>query len=73
MLQTIKGLTQVVAAPTPFPLGTLHLVLPVDFMQEASLSLPMTLKCFTRQHLKACRIPSLPIQAALHGRRFTRL
>ena len=43
-----------VATPTPFPLGTLHLVGPVDFMLEdpAPNSLPLMLKCFTRKQLK---------------------
>ena len=55
-----------VAFPTPSPLGTLHLVLPVDFMlvDPATNSLPLMLKCFTRQQIKPCKGRSrLPIQA----------
>ena len=54
------------ATPTPSPLGTLHLVIPVDFMQvdPISTSLPLMLKCFTRQQLKPYKGRSrLPIQA----------
>ena len=43
--------THSVTTPTPSPLGTLHLVLPVDFMQDPTNSLPLMLKCFTRQQL----------------------
>ena len=47
--------TPIVVTITTSPLGTLHLVLPVDFMQvdPATNSLPLMLKCFTRQ-LKYC-------------------
>ena len=36
----------------PSPQGILHLILPVHFMQEATSSLPLTLKYSTRQQLK---------------------
>ena len=65
-LQAIAIPTPTVAAPTPSPLGTLRLVLPVDFMQADPVctSLPLMLKCFTRQQLKPCKGRSrLPIQA----------
>ena len=53
-----------VAIPTPSPLGTLPLTLPVDFMQDPTNSLPLMLKYFTRQQLKPCKGRSrLPIQA----------
>ena len=41
----------------PLPQGILHLVLPADFMQEreATSSLPLILKCFTRQPLRTNR------------------
>ena len=55
-----------VTGPTPSLRGTLHLVIPVDFMQvdPVSTSLPLMLKCFTRQQLKPCKGRSrLPIQA----------
>jgi len=42
----------IVATLTPSPQGILHLVLPVHFMQEATTSLPLTLKYSTRQQLK---------------------
>ena len=52
------------AGPTPSPLSTLHLVLTVDFMQDHTNSLPLMLKCFTRQQLKPCKGRSrLSIQA----------
>ena len=60
----------------PLPLGTLHLVIPIDFMQvdPVSTSLPLMLKCFTRQQLKPCKGRSrLPIQAEykyIYGRGF---
>ena len=44
--------TPIVATLTPSPQGILHLVLPVHFMQEATSSLPLTLKYSTRQQLK---------------------
>ena len=56
-LQVAAIPTPTVATPTPSPLGTLHLVGPVDFMQvdPATISLPLMLKCFTRQQLKLCK------------------
>ena len=50
-------LTLVVATLTPSPQGILHLILPADFMQEgeATRSLPLMLKCFTRQPLRINR------------------
>ena len=67
-LQATAIPSHTVAFPTPFPLGTLNLVLTVDFMlvDPATNSLPLMLKCFTRrrQHLKPCKGGScLPIQA----------
>ena len=66
-LQATAVPTPSVATPTPSPLGTLHFTFPVDFMQVDPMptSLPLMLKCFTRQQLKPCkgrsRLP--PIQA----------
>ena len=54
-LQATEIPRRTVATPTPFPLGTLHLFLPVDFMQDPTNSLPLMLKCFTRQQLKPCK------------------
>ena len=51
MLQAIAIPTPSVAGPTPSPLDTLHLVAPVNFMQDPTNSLPLMLKCFTRQQL----------------------
>ena len=51
MLQATAIPTPSVAAPTPSPLGTLHLVAPVNFMQDPTNSLPLMLKCSTRQQL----------------------
>ena len=48
-------LTLLVATLTPSPQGILHLVLPADFMQEATSSLPLMLKCSTRQPLRTNR------------------
>ena len=48
-------LTLTVATLTPSPQGILHLVLPADFMQEATSSLPLMLKCSTRQPLRTNR------------------
>ena len=44
-------LAVIVVTLTPFPQGILHLVLPADFMQEeeATRSLPLMLRCSTRQ------------------------
>ena len=54
-LQVTAVPTPAVATPTPSPLGTLHLVLTVDFMQvdPVTSSLPLMWKCFMRQKLKA--------------------
>ena len=48
-LQATENPSPTVAGPTPFPLGTMHLTLPVDFMQvdPVSTSLPLMLKCFS--------------------------
>ena len=55
--------TPTVAIPTPSPLGTLHITIPVNFMQDPTDSLPLMSKCFTRQQLKRCKGGSrLPIQ-----------
>ena len=65
-LQATEYPKHAVAKSTPYPLGTLHLVTPVDLMQVDPLytSLPLTLGCFTRQQLKPCEGRSrLPIQA----------
>ena len=53
-LRASKILKLIVATLTPSPKGILHLVLPADFMQggEATSSLPLMLKCFTRQPLR---------------------
>ena len=58
-LQAIVNPTPTVATNTLSPLGTLHLVTPVDFMQEVdpvSTSLLLMLKCFTRQQLKPWKL-----------------
>ena len=49
--------TQIVATLTPFPQGILHLVLPVDFMQEeeATISLPLMSRYSTKQPLRTRR------------------
>ena len=56
-LQATEILTLTVATLTPSPQGILHLVIPADFMQEgeATTSLPLMLKCFTRQPLRTNR------------------
>ena len=56
-LRAIEILTLLVATLTTSPQGILHLVLPADFMQEgeATSSLPLMLKCFTRQPLRTNR------------------
>ena len=50
--QTTLGATEIltpgVATLTPSPQGILHLVLPVHFMQEATISLPLMLKYSTK-------------------------
>ena len=51
-LQATKILTLIVAELTPCRQGIFHLVLPADFMQEATSSLPLMLKCSTRQPLR---------------------
>ena len=48
-LRATKGLTPIVATPTRFPQGILHLVVPVHFMQEATIFLPLILKYSMRQ------------------------
>ena len=66
MLQATAIPTLVVATPTLSLMGTLHITLPVDFMQVDPVStlLPLMLKCFTRQQLKPCKgISRLPTQA----------
>ena len=50
-LQVTAIPTPTVATPTTSPLGTLHVTLPVDFMQDPTNSLPLMLKCYTRQQL----------------------
>ena len=63
-LQATAIPTPTVAGPTTSPLGTLHITLPVNFMQDPTNSLPLMSKCFTRQQLKPCKGGSrLPIQA----------
>ena len=51
-LRATEILTPVVAIPTPSPQGILHMALPVHFMQEATSSLPLILKYFSRQQLR---------------------
>ena len=53
-LRATDILTLFVATLTTSPQGILHLVIPADFMQEgeATSSLPLMLKCFTRQPLR---------------------
>ena len=53
-LRATEILTLIVAPLTTSPQGILHLVLPADFMQEgeATTSVPLMLKCFTRQPLR---------------------
>ena len=54
-LRATETLSLFVASLTTSPQGILHLVLPADFMQEgeATSSVPLTLKCFTRQPRRA--------------------
>ena len=56
-LRATKILTLTVATLTTSPQGILHLVLPADFMREgeATISLPLILKCSTRQPLRTNR------------------
>ena len=54
-LQATAILSPSVASPSPAPLGPLNLVLTVDFMQDPTNSLPLMLKCFTRQQLTPCK------------------
>ena len=51
-LPATEILTLIAATLTPSPQGTIHLVIPADFIQEATCSLPLMLKCFTRQPLR---------------------
>ena len=53
-LRATEILTLLVATLTPSPQGILHLMVTADFMQEgeATSSLPLMLKCFTRQPLR---------------------
>ena len=53
-LRATEILTLLVATLTTSPQGILHLILPADFMQEgeATISLPLMLKFFTRQSLR---------------------
>ena len=54
--QTTQGaneiLSPIVATPTPFPQDILRLILLVHFMQEATSSLLLMLKCSTKQQLR---------------------
>ena len=56
-LQATAIPTPTVATPTLSPMCTLHITLPVDFMQVdlVTTSPPQMLKCFTRQQLKPCK------------------
>ena len=47
--------THIVAILIPFPQGILHLIIPVDFMQEATSLLPLMSRYSTRQPLKTSR------------------
>ena len=51
-LRATEILTLFAATLTPSHQGILHLVIPAEFMQEATSSLPLMLKCFTRQPLR---------------------
>ena len=51
-LRAREILTLSVATLTLSPKGILHLVVPADFMQEATISLPLMLKCSTKQPLR---------------------
>ena len=56
-LRATEILELIVATLITSPQDILHLVIPADFMQEgeASISLPLMLKCFTRQPLRTNR------------------
>ena len=56
-LRATEILTLLVAPLTPSPQGIIHLVLPANFMQEgeATTSVPLMSKCFTRQPLRTNR------------------
>ena len=54
-LRATEILTLIVATLTPSPQGILHLVIPADFMREATSSFPLMLKCSTRQPLRTNR------------------
>ena len=56
-LRATEILTLLVATLTTSPQGILHIILLADFMQEgeATSSLPLMLKCFTRQPLRTNR------------------
>ena len=54
-LQATEILPLIVASLTTSPQGFLRMVLPADFMQEATSSLPLMLKCSTRQPLRTNR------------------
>ena len=54
-LRATEILTLIVTTLTPSPQGILHLLLPADFMQEATTSLPLMSKCSTRQPLRTNR------------------
>ena len=57
-LQAIAIPTLVVATPTLSPMGTLHITLPVDFMQvdPVSTSLPLMLKCLRDNNLHPVKV-----------------
>ena len=60
-LRVTEILTPLVAALTTSPQGILCRVLPADFMQEATSSLPLMLKCSTRRPLRTnCQASLLP-------------
>ena len=56
-LRATEILTPIVASLTTSPQGILHIIIPADFMQEgeAATSLPLMLKCSTRQPLRTNR------------------
>ena len=56
-LRATEILTLIVATLTTSPQGIPHQVVPADFMQEgeATSSLPLMLKCFTRQPVRKNR------------------